>query len=689
MEKSRLKKPTREILKITAAWVALNCLIFLAYRIQFLRQINQPIFSPNGIKVLESGGRLDLAMMGFELCGVGLIILALRRLRLTRIMRWFIGLTVLHVIFCAANYFSFAERSQNAGDLLLPYITSPYQIYLAVLPFCQQHLWKLMVGSAIVMGAYWWLGRRVLRRLETGWEAVDLWRDPGTFAAMMIFTLLPLLLTFQPLIKRKLNTRNSGLTLAFANSKFYTHFPDFRLNEALHNPLYEFVGTQLPEALKPKVQNRLTESEALEQYQLDFGPPEDANYPLLCTIHGREGSTIENVIIVQVESLSGSVLEQERNGRYVMPFLRKMAQEGFYVSNMFQNANFTSGGVFSTATAIPKAAWEETTRRFAGHEMCGYYATLAQVLGTTNYNHFFFEAFRQSGDDFLAFMANQGCTVLNYQEFRRRLQARHELEDSDSILGIFDGYFMQQCMDELEKCPTRFTAHLMTCTTHSPWSTPASFPEKFHEPAMNTFAYLDASIEGLAKRIEQSAKLSGKTLLVVLGDHTSITFGNNLLERLRIPLIFYAPGLPRIEGDAKIWASQVDVLPTILGLMRGDHRYAGMGRDLLDPNRKFEGVVSGMRDIGFYVTENWVLEYHPFGGESKLYAVTNGVAAPQNSAGENPEILKQLWKKCFARIELARRLGKERLIYPLPLDGKQITAPKAEVRPTGEPPGKV
>ena len=649
----------------------LNCLIFAVYRVLFLARCAEGAPSAEQAHVLLYGLRLDLALLGFELCGLGLLTLLLRWLRVARLFRWLWGLTALHAFVCLSNYFTFAERSQNSGDLLLPYITSPYQIYLAVLPFIQLH-GLLLAGLGVGAGFYFWLGALLARRIESGLNPVDLWSRPKTLVVALLVALLPLMMTWQPIIKQKRKGLFNGLTAIIANSKYYTHFSDFRENEAVINPLFEFVGVQLPTAFKQTIRYRETEAEALAEWQRDNIPPADAEYPLLKVIRGQAASKIENVIIIQVEGLSGSVLEQERDGKPVTPCLRKLAKSGIYFPNTFQNANFTSGGVFSTASSVPKATWEETTRRFASHELHGYYGSLAHVLGGSNYTHYFCESFRQSGDDFLSFMSYQGCKVLNYQAFRGRLEAKHQLADGDSVLGVHDGYLMQECAAMLEQCPTRFTAHLMTCTTHSPWATPPSFGAPFQEPDLNTFAYLDHSIEVLVNRIEQNTVLRDKTLIVVLGDHTSITFGKNLLERLRIPLIFYAPGLPQLRNSDAVWASQVDVLPTVLGLMPGNHFYAGMGRNLLDRPAPFTGAVSGTRDTGYFVTENWVLQYHPFHGETQLFAVTNGVAAPENMAANNPAEVQNLLHKCYARIELARRLSLSKHIYPMSMDGLHL-----------------
>lgn len=661
---SELLRPLtwRRVIGIGLLALLLNCLLFAAYRLVFLSHSGTLHNWSDTFRVLIYGARLDVALLGFEFALVGLVTLALRHLQLRRLILWVWGLTALHAFICVANYSTFLERNQNAGDLILPYITSPRQVYLAVMPFCEDH-WILMLILVAGASLYIWMGWRLAGWMSRAWNSMDLWRNTRAFSVALVFALLPLMMTWQPIIKQKRKTSNTGITPKFASSKFYTQFSDYHENEAVMNPLYEFIGEQIPTAFNKGVPFRMTEAEALNEWEHDNGMVANSTYPFMQTVQGMPESSIENAVIIQVEGLSGSVLQQERKGKAVTPFLRKLAKEGVYFYNTIQNANFTSGGVFSTASGVPKGTWDEPTRRFASYELHGYYGSLAHILGSSNYTHYFSEGFRQSGDDFLSFMSYQGCQVLNYDSFKTRLEDKHQLEDADTLLGIHDGYMMQETADLLEQCPGHFTAHLMTCSTHSPWKVPPSFGTPFDEPELNTFAYLDASIEAFVNRIENSPKLREHTLIVVLGDHTSVTFGNNLMERIRIPLIFYAPNLPHPANVESEWACQVDVVPSVLGLMKGSHSYAGMGRNLFDTTTEFKGVTSGTRDTGYFVTHDWLLRYHPFGGKSELFALHNGEADPDNLAIQNPHIVAGLEEECFARVELTKRLGIAKRIY--------------------------
>jgi phosphoglycerol transferase MdoB-like AlkP superfamily enzyme len=423
---------------------------------------------------------------------------------------------------------------------------------------------------------------------------------------------------------------------------------------------------QVPSHFRRNIEYRMSEADALGIWRNITGRvTTDARYPLLQHVRGCAGSSVENLVIIQVEGFSQSVLDQQRDGRPVMPFVRKLANEGYYFPNTFQCANFTSGGVFSTLASMPRATYDEPGSRFTSYELNGYYGSPAHIFGTDNYAHFFMFGFRQSCDDFTAFTANQGCRVFNYFDFAKILKRKNQLAEADTLLGIFDGYFFDESAKILLECPTRFTAHLVTTSTHSPWATPASFPKQFDEPEMNTFAYLDASIRKFCEQLQSKPGLWEKTLLVIVGDHTSVTFGNTWLERFRIPLVFYTPDLPPRPNPDPIRASQVDVLHTALALFPGSHLFAGMGRNLLDPSVPHVGLVAGTASEGYFLKDEFVLSYDPQERDARLFGLTGETITADEVTAQHAEANAQLRKEYFATVELARRLAVGKQIFPI------------------------
>jgi hypothetical protein len=659
------------------AMLAANLALFFAGRVLFLGHFAAGTPWPEAARVYGAGLRMDLALFGYELPLLGLVLLAGRTIRPCRLVLGLWALTGVHVFIGVANAVAWAERGQNAGELLLPYITSPWEVCLAVLPFVREH-WLTMGALAIGFGFYAWLGVRVSRRYSA--EKNDLWRSKQLLAGTAAFAFVPVLFLMQPVTGKKFSqgVERTGRGTRVIESKYFTRFSEPACNQAVLNPLFEFVRVQVPaqRTNRSRTGYRLSEAEALAAWREAGGrAPTNARFPWLTAIHGPPQSGIENIIVIQVEGLSRSILDQERQGRAVTPFLRRMAREGWYFSNTLQNVNFTSGGVFSTLASVPKLTFEEASHRFAGFEMNGSYASLAHVLGGSNYTHYFCEGFRQSWDDFMAFAAHQGCEPHGYGDFKRILEGKNRLMEAESLLGIHDGEFLEECAELFLHCPTHFTAHCMTCTTHSPWAVPAGFTGGFEDPALNAFAYFDASLRAFCERLQSVPAVWDKTLLVVIGDHTSAVYGTDALERLRIPLIFYGPKLPVPTTRAGEWASQVDVVPTVLGLLPGEHRYAGLGRNLQDATWPETGIVSGTIFDGLFVKDGFLLRYTPGSGEVRMQAVTNGPAEKGDLAGQQPELARRLRREYFAQIELAKRLALGKRIFPLSSEARAGMSP--------------
>jgi phosphoglycerol transferase MdoB-like AlkP superfamily enzyme len=649
---------------LAVAVLAVNVTLFSVYRLLFLHYFAAGIGFSEAARLCLSGLRLDLALLGYEFALTGVLLLALRRIRPHRLWLWLWALTGVHLFACVANFATFAERGQNAGELLLPYITSPWQVFLAVGPFVRAH-WALMIIFGMALALYGWIGHRMSRRFSP--DAIDLWQNKQTFGVVLLISILPLLFLLQPITRKPVwhGVKRSGWAVRVIQSKYFTTYSEHSRNEAVINPLFEFVRVQVPAQLKHKDDYRLSGGEASQIWRdLTGRAPIDPRFPLLTTIDGAPQSGVENIIVIQVEGLSRSLLDQERNGSAVMPFLRQMAREGLYFSNTFQNANFTSGGVFSALTGVPKRTFDETSRRFTSFEMAANYGSMAHVLGTSNYTHFFCEGFRQSWDDFMAFTSRQGCEARGYGDFKKVLERKNRLAGADSLLGICDGEFLQECAEIFLRCPTRFTAHCMTCTTHSPWAVPVGVQQRFDEPALNAFAYFDASLRAFCERMQSAPAVWEKTILIVIGDHTSVTFSDSALERLRIPLIIYGPKVrPSVERSG-VLASQVDVVPTALGLIEGGHRYAGIGRNLLNAASRETGIVSGTTDKGLFLKDGFLLRYTPSSGDIQVSAVTNDTVSVEDVTAQQPELARRLKREYFSQIELAKRLAAERRIFP-------------------------
>jgi phosphoglycerol transferase MdoB-like AlkP superfamily enzyme len=213
---------------------------------------------------------------------------------------------------------------------------------------------------------------------------------------------------------------------------------------------------------------------------------------------------------------------------------------------------------------------------------------------------------------------------------------------------------------------------MMTATTHSPWTVPASNANRLPDEVLATFQYLDRSVRDFVETLRLRDPDFDHTLLVVTGDHTSQVFDSRTMERLRIPLIFFGPRLASVKDR---WASlqersgtHLDIVPTVLGLLDGQHMYSGMGRNLFDAagGAGGAGLISGTYGSYLYFKGGFALRYTLRNDRSELFRLRDGDIVFRDVSGREPETAARLKRELLALSETADRLGGDRRIFPPP-----------------------
>jgi hypothetical protein len=662
--------------KIPLWFVVANLALFAAYRMVFLANFAAGSPSTENLRILLYGLRLDLALLGIELFLVVLPALVVGRWhpRRRRLALWVI--TWLHGMICAANIQFFAERNQHVWELLIANLTRPDQIYLAIEPFIDEHR---VLGAAVLIGSVLFLALAV-RASRGATQTVQVFQGRERRRAFKWAVVLLLLTNLDPLAIKK-NDWPLGWVLIPTASQYYMRFDDYLLNQTVINPIHDLVRYYLPANLAGLMRygnqglhaGELDPDQALQRtLEIQGITPTNIEYPLFREVSTQNDLGIRNVIMVEVEGLSDSLLHHDFEGRAVMPFLRRLSQESLYFNKIYQSADATDGSVFSITTSLPKTFSEIKTEFFVAYEVNGHFGSLPTILRSKNYSHYFLQAFRHRAGDFVSFMGNQGYRTYDFSDFEARLDGSNDPLPSSSALGVFDGAFLSESAEILASAKSPFTAQLLTSTSHSPWAVPEGFPTPFGKRKLDTFHYVDSSLEAFFAKLRRTLPDFDKTLIVITGDHTSVTFGSDYFERIHVPLIFYSPALQQYRAD---WqerldtpGSHVDIIPTILDLLGGRHNYAGMGKSLLRDEARNRGILSGNRYSGLYIRDGFVFVYEPYSPEterSRLYRVKEGQMKRRNVSKKHPEVLQRMRMEYLAQYETSRRLTREKRIFPV------------------------
>ena len=225
----------KQILGILGIAMAVNGAMFAIYRVVFLKLFGRPAPATDTLRVLRSGLRLDVAWLGIEVAAMGVLFLLQGWTSPRAVFCGFWFLTGFHVLISVSNVCTYAERNQTAGELLLPYITSPYQVYLAVMPFVQRH-WLSMAALLVAGTGYVW-GGLSLSRFVPG-DRLAMWNlKAASFGLGLI--LMPVLLSLHFVARRKVGSSGvarGGWRLTTTKAKYYMNFTDYAFNQAVIVP---------------------------------------------------------------------------------------------------------------------------------------------------------------------------------------------------------------------------------------------------------------------------------------------------------------------------------------------------------------------------------------------------------------------------------------------------------------------
>jgi phosphoglycerol transferase MdoB-like AlkP superfamily enzyme len=321
--------------------------------------------------------------------------------------------------------------------------------------------------------------------------------------------------------------------------------------------------------------------------------PEISNSSTLRTIKGNDPEIRKNIVLITVESFSAEFLTYYGNKLKITPFLDSLATKSLFFSNLYATGNRTVRGLESVTLCLPPSPGESIVKR---KDNKNKFSTNS-ILQSKGYSSKFFyggNAYFDNMDDF--FIGN------NYKVVDKSSFKPNEISFSN-VWGVCDEDMAKKIIqnvtaDSQNKKP--FFAHWMTVSNHRPFS----FPEgKIDIP--NSFVCREAVVKYSNFALKQFFKMAEKqswfddTIFVIVADHCASSSGKTELplDRYRIPAFVYAPKFiePRIYNQL---VSQIDLMPTVFGLLNFNYESKFYGQDVLKTDYKPRAFIATYQDLG-------------------------------------------------------------------------------------------
>jgi phosphoglycerol transferase MdoB-like AlkP superfamily enzyme len=331
------------------------------------------------------------------------------------------------------------------------------------------------------------------------------------------------------------------------------------------------------------------------------------------TGHGPEKKL--NVILISVEALSADFLAAFGNREGLTPRLDGLAKDGMLFTHMYATGTRTVRGLEALTLSAPPTPGNSIVKRPDN----GGLFSLGEVFREKGYEALYLYGGYAYFDNMEAFFSGNGYTVID------RTALKPGEITFENIWGVADEDLFRLAIAELDKRDAArkpFFAHIMTVSNHRPFAYPAGridIPTGTREGAVK---YTDFAI-GQFIDSARSRPWFNRTLFVIIADHTHKGRGRTELplENYHIPLIVYAPRqVPPRRVDTI--ASQIDVGPTILGMLGFSYRSLFFGYDILREGVSDQrALLANYQTVGYY-RDGIIVELKPKGRDRIVDAAT-------------------------------------------------------------------
>jgi len=349
-----------------------------------------------------------------------------------------------------------------------------------------------------------------------------------------------------------------------------------------------------------------------------------------------------NVVLVLMESMTTAKMGRYGNQAWLTPHLDSLASRGWAFDSIFTAGIHTHNGVYSTLFSYPALFEQHQLKQV---NMLKYHG-LPAVLKEHGYQTAYFTTHDDQFDNIGGFLSNNGVDrIISQQDFPP--------QEVLSTLGVPDDFlfrFSVPLLDEMAATGKPFLAVFMTASDHGPYVIPEYFHPRSSRIREQAVEYADWSI-GRFMEICARKEWFRNTLFVFIADHGAPLEAvyDMPLNYHHTPLVFYGPDILEGSRTYSCLGGQIDVFPTLMGMLKLPYLNKTLGVDLLLHERPYIYFCAdnkyGVLDDKFF------LVVRKSGGES-LYR--HPARDPADYLNEYPEKADEMKRYAAAQMQAAQ-----------------------------------
>lgn len=488
-----------------------------------------------------------------------------------------------------------------------------YAATTAGMVFEEKSYWLYIALYFLLTALFVWFLFRSERLYARRWAATPSVRTPRSLIVCSLSTLVLLALCFFGIRGRR------GYNPIKVSEAYYCD--DSFLNQLGINPAFNLLTSVLDDLRPENKELRLmpdAEAVAYTRRWLGITGQADSSSVLKRlvvndSIH-KEPQTKPNVVIILMESMSGSLLHEFGQKLPLTPTLDSLYQHSLAFTNFYSAGIHTNHGMTATLYSFPALMFRNLMKGTVTPHRQG----LPTVLKSLGYENLFFMTHEAQYDNMKAFFTTNGYDDIYSQEN----YPKDQVVNSFGVSDHFEFGFALQKLNAQARSHRPFMATILTVSNHPPYVIPAWFKPRTKDKETQIVEYADWCIGDFLRKAAREPWYKN-TIFVIQADHGKMVGKSDAelpVSYNHIPLIIFGRGVKPMKYTGL--GTQVDVMPTLLGLMKANYPYEGFGVDLLKRRR----------DMVFYSADNQIVArdsslcfvYNPGMGRSFCYEAEPG-----------------------------------------------------------------
>lgn len=350
----------------------------------------------------------------------------------------------------------------------------------------------------------------------------------------------------------------------------------------------------------------------------------------------------KNVVILIVESFGreyiGALNKDLEGGNYkgYTPYVDKLIEQSTTYQYSYCNGRKSIDGMPSVLCGIPMFVEPFVL----SPQSMNIYTGLPGLLRQEGYQTAFFHGANRGSMGFLAFAKKIGFEAYYGREDYAADKRFGGDADFDGHWGIWDEPFLQYYCAKMSEMKEPFMTAVFTVSSHTPYIIPEKYKKVYPEEGLIMHKCIRYTDMAIGKFFESARKQPWfkNTIFVLTSDHTNLSDHAQYQTDIGgfcSPIVIYDPSGEIEPGMRDGIAQQIDILPTVLGILDYNKPFFSFGCDLMSTPMDDTYAVNYLNGIYQYVKYGYVLQFD--GNETKAVYALDDVLMKKNLKGKVKE----------------------------------------------------